>query len=156
MSFIFGNVGSVYSILDDVNEEEEGFSIEEIRYCNCFFDEFQYFIRKNNFKIGFNEVYNEFFYIPKNFRMELFLLYYSKLSIFCCEVCVNFYYKLGYINKYEMDKNQVCKKVEYCCLYYRFKLLNEESIFNCICRNCQITLLKLVSKKLNSFKLTKK
>ena len=153
MSFIFGNLGSVYSILDDINEEED-FSIEEIRYCDCFFDEFQYFIRKNNFKTGFNELYNEFFDIPKNFRMELFLLYYSKLSIFCCEVCVNFYYKLGYINEYEMDKNQVCKKVECHCLYYRFKLLSEESIFNCICRNCQITLLKLVSKKLNSFKLS--
>ena len=150
MSFMFGNLGSLYSILDDVNEEED-FYIEEIRYCNCFFDEFQYFIRKNNFKIGFNEVYNELFYIPKNFKMELFLLYYSKLSIFCCEVCVNFYYKLN-INKYEMDKNQVCKKVAYCCLFYRFKLLSNESIFNCVCRNCQITLLKTVSKKLNSFK----
>ena len=148
MSIIFGNAGSIYSILDDVNEEED-FSIEEIRYCSCFFDEFQYFIRKNNFKIGFNEVYNKFFYIRKNFRMELFLLYYSKLSIFCCDTCVNFYYKLGYVNKFEVDK-------KYRCLYYRFKLLSEESIFNCICRNCQITLLKLVSKKLNSFKLTKK
>ena len=40
MSFIFGNLGSVYSILEDINEEED-FSIEEIRYCDCFFDEFQ-------------------------------------------------------------------------------------------------------------------
>ena len=143
MSFIFGNIGSVYSILDDINEEED-FSIEEIRYCDCFFDEFQYFIRKNNFKIGFNELYNELFHTPKKFRMELFLLYYSKVSIFCCEVCANFYYKLGYI---------VCKKVEYC---RRINVLSEESFFNCICRNCQITLLKLVSRKLNSFKLIKK
>ena len=150
MSVIFGNVGSVYSILDDVNGEDD-FFIEEIRFCSCFFDEFQYLIRKNNFKIGFNEVYNQFFYIPKNFRMELFLLYYSKISIFCCEVCVNFYYKLC---NYE-NKNQVFEKVEYCCLYYRFKLLSDENIFNCICRNCQITLLKLVSKTLNSVNLTK-
>ena len=107
MSVIFGNVSSVYSILDDVNEEDD-FFIEEIRFCSCFFDEFQYLIRKNNFKIGFNE-----------------------------------------------NKNQVFEKVEYCCLYYRFKLLSDENIFNCICRNCQITLLKLVSKTLNSVNLTK-
>ena len=150
MSFVFGKVGFVYSIFDDVDEEEkEDFFIEEIRYCNCFFDEFQYFIRKNNFKIGFKEVYNEFFYIPKKFRMEDFFLYYSKLSIFCCEVCVNFYCKLGYIDKYEMDKNCAAEKVDYCCLYY----LSRETIFNCICHNCQRTLLKLVSKKLNSYKL---
>ena len=48
MSFVFGNIGSIYAISDDINEEED-FSIEEIRYCDCFFDEFQYFIRKNNF-----------------------------------------------------------------------------------------------------------
>ena len=89
MSVIFGIVGSVYSILDDINEEED-FAIEEIRYCDCFFDEFQYFIRKNNFRIGFTEVLNEFCHIPKNFRMELFLMYYSKLSIFCCLACVDF------------------------------------------------------------------
>ena len=150
MSFVFGKVGFVYSIFDDVDEEEqEDFFIEEIRYCNCFFDEFQYFIRKNNFKIGFKEVYNEFFYIPKKFRTEDFFLYYSKLSIFCCEVCVNFYCKLGYIDKYEMDKNCAAEKVDYCCLYY----LSRETIFNCICHNCQRTPLKLVSKKLNSYKL---
>ena len=80
MSVIFGNVGSVYSILDDINEEED-FAIEEIRYCDCFFDEFQYFIRKNNFRIGFTEVLNEFCHIPKNFRMELFLMYYSKFFV---------------------------------------------------------------------------
>ena len=147
MSVIFGNVGSVYSILDDINEEED-FTIEEIRYCDCFFDEFQYFIRKNNFRIGFTEVLNEFCHIPKNFRMELFLMYYSKLSIFCCLACADFYYKLGFIT-YEVNR-------KYCCLYYRFKLLSDESIFHCICRDCQINLLKLVSKKLNSFKLLQK
>ena len=38
MSFVFGKVGFVYSIFDDVDEEEQkDFFIEEIRYCNCFF-----------------------------------------------------------------------------------------------------------------------
>ena len=150
MSMLFGKVGFVWSIFDnDDEEEQEDFFIKEIRYCDCFFDECQCFIRKNNFKIDFKEVYNEFFYIPKEFRTEDFFLYFSKLTIFCCEACVNFYCKLGYIDKYEMDKNCAGEKVDYCCLYY----LSRETIFNCICHNCQRTLLKLVSKKLNSYKL---
>ena len=127
---IFGNVGTIYLIFDHTNDES--FFIEEIRYCNCFIDEFQYFIRKNNFKIGFEKMNDELCNIPRNRKMEVFFLYYSKLVIFCCEVCVNFFIKLG---KYEMDRG--CR-------------LEKSS------RNFQITFLKLISKELNSFKLTKK
>ena len=106
MSFIFGKVGFVYSIFDNEDEDEqEDFFIEEIRYCNCFFDEFQYLIRKNNCRIGFKEIYDEFTDLPKKFRTEDFFLYYSKLSIFCCEKCVNFCCKLGLIDAYQMDRN---------------------------------------------------
>ena len=150
MSFIFGKVGFVYSIFDNEDEEEqEDFFIEEIRYCDCFFDEFQYLIRKNNFKIGFKEIYNEFADLPRKFRTEDFFLYYSKLPIFCCEVCVNFCCRVGLINSRIMDENCHAERVDYCCLYY----LSRETIFNCICHNCQRTLLKLASKKLNSNKL---
>ena len=150
MSFIFGKVGFVYSIFDNEDEEEqEDFFIEEIRYCDCFFDEFQYLIRKNNFKIGFRETYNEFADLPRKSRTEDFFLYYSKLSIFCCEVFVNFCCRVGLINSRIMDENCHAERVDYCCLYY----LSRETIFNCICHNCQRTLLKLVSKKLNSNKL---
>ena len=150
MSFIFGKVGFVYSIFDNEDEEEqEDFFIEEIRYCDCFFDEFQYLIRKNNFKIGFKEIYNEFADLPRKFRTEDFFLHYSKLSIFCCEVCVNFCCRVGLINSRIMDENCHAERVDYCCLYY----LSRETIFNCICHNCQRTLLKLISKKLNSNKL---
>ena len=150
MNFIFGKIGFIYSIFDNEDEEEqEDFFIEEIRYCDCFFDEFQYLIRKNNFKIGFKEIYNEFADLPRKFRTEDFFLYYSKSSIFCCEVCVNFCCRVGLINSRIMDENCHAERVDYCCLYY----LSRETTFNCICHNCQRTLLKLASKKLNSNKL---
>ena len=150
MSVLFGKVGFVYSVFDHVDEEDqEDFFIEEIRYCDCFFDEIQYFVRRNNFKIGFKEVYNEFFHIPKEFTVEDFFLYFSKLTIFCCEKCVDFFCKLDYIDKNEMDKNCKAEVIDYCCLYY----LSRETIFNCICHNCQRTLLKLLSEKFNTIKL---
>ena len=146
MSVIFGKVGFIHSIFDNEDEEEqEDFFIEEIRYCNCFFDEFQYLLEKNNGKIGFKEIYDEFTDLPRKFRLEDFFLYYSKLSIFCCEKCVNFFCELDLIDTNEMDRNCATEEVDYCCLYY----LSRETIFNCICHNCQRTLLKLVSKKLN-------
>ena len=150
MSFIFGKVGFVYSVFDNEDEEEqEDFFIDEIRYCNCFFDEFQYLIGKNNGRIGFKEIYDEFTDLPRKFKTEDFFLYFSKLSIFCCENCVNLFSKLGLIDIYEMDKNCNAERIDYYCLYY----LSRETIFNCICDNCQRTLLKLVSRKLNINKL---
>ena len=60
-SFVFGKIGFIYSIFDDEDEEEqEDFFIEEIRYCDCFFDEFQYLLIRNNYKVGFKEIYDEF------------------------------------------------------------------------------------------------
>ena len=150
MSVIFGKVGFIHSIFDNEDEEEqEDFFIEEIRYCNCFFDEFQYLLEKNNSKISFKEIYDEFTDLPRKFRLEDFFLYYSKLSIFCCEKCVNFFCELDLIDTNEMDRNCAAEEVDYCCLYY----LSRKTIFNCICHNCQRTLLKLVSKKLNVNKL---
>ena len=73
MSFIFGKIGFIYSIFDDEDEDEqEDFFIEEIRYCNCFFDELQYLIEKNNCRIGFKEIYDEFTDLPRKFRAEDF------------------------------------------------------------------------------------
>ena len=150
MSFIFGKVGFIYSIFDNEDEDEqEDFFIEEIRYCNCFFDEFQYLLKRNNDRIGFKEIYDEFTDLPRKFRLEDFFLYYSKLSIFCCGKCVDFFCRLDLIDANEMDRNCAAEEVDYCCLYY----LSRETIFNCICHNCQRTLLELVSKKLNINKL---
>ena len=48
-----------------------------------------------------------------------------------------------------MDKYCLAERIDYCCLYF----LSRETIFNCICDNCQKTLLKLVSKKLTKIKI---
>ena len=127
MSVIFENVGSLYLIFDHTNDGS--FFIEEVRYCNCFIDEIQYFIRKSNFKIAFEKMNNELYNIPKNYKMRVAFFYYSKLVIFSCEVCVNFFIKLY---NYEMDS------------------------FIGTNRDFQITFLKFISKELNSVKLTKK
>ena len=77
-------------------------------------------------------------------------MYFSTVTIFCCELILNFYSKLGQIDKDEMDRNCLAEEIDYCCLYY----LSRETIFNCICDNCQKTL-KLVPKKLTSIKIKK-
>ena len=150
MSLLFGKVAFVWSIFDDYDEEEqEDFFIEEIRCCDCFFDKLQYFIRKNDYKINFKKLHSEFFFIPKKLRIVDVFMYFSKVTIFCCEPIVNFYSELGQIDKEEMDRNCAAEEIDYCCLYY----LSRETIFNCICDSYQKTLLKLVSKKLNKSKL---
>ena len=67
------------------------------------------------------------------------------MTIFCCEETFNFYSSQhDQIEKDEMDKHCLAEEVDYCCLYF----LSRETIFNCLCDNCQKTLLKLVSRKL--------
>ena len=50
-----------------------------------------------------------------------------------------------------MDKNCLAEEIDFCCLYY----LSRETFFNCICDNCQKTLLKLVSEKFIAIKIKK-
>ena len=76
-------------------------------------------------------------------------MYFSSITIFCCESILNFYSKQYQIDKDEMDRNCLAEEIGYCCLYF----LSRETIFNCICDNCQKTLLKLVSKKLTNIKI---
>ena len=152
MSLLFGKVAFVWTIFDDIREEEqEDFFIEEIRCCNCFFDKVLFFIGENNFEINFSELYGKFFYTAKKLRIVDVFMYFSTVTIFCCELILDFYSKLGQIDKDEMDRNCLAEEIDYCCLYY----LSRETIFNCICDNCQKTFLKLVSKKLTSIKIKK-
>ena len=51
MSLLFGKVAFVWTIFDDIREEEqEDFFIEEIRCCNCFFDKVLFLLKKIIFK----------------------------------------------------------------------------------------------------------
>ena len=150
MSCLFGKVPFVWAIFDDTDgEQQKDFFIEEIRCCNCFFDKVIFFIGKNNYKINFRELYAKFFYIPKKLRVVNVFMYFSTITIFCCESILNFYSKQDQIDKDEMDRNCLAEEIDYCCLYF----LSRETIFNCICDNCQKTLLKLVSKKLTNIKI---
>ena len=150
MSCLFGKVPFVWTIFDDTDgEEQKDFFIEEIRCCDCFFDKVIFFIEKNNYNINFRELYAKFFYIPKKLRVVNVFMYFSTITIFCCESILNFYSKQDQIDKDEMDRNCLAEEIDYCCLYF----LSRETIFNCICDNCQKTLLKLVSKKLTKIKI---
>ena len=146
MSYLFGKRPFVWTIFDDDDEEEqEDFFIEEIR---CF-DKLIFFIEKYNYKINFRKLYGKFFYVAKKLKIVDVFMYFSLITIFCCESALNFYTKQDEIDKDEMDKYCLAEEVDYCCLYY----LSRETAFNCICDNCQKTLLKLVSRKLTSIKL---
>ena len=150
MSCLFGKVPFVWTIFDDEEEEEqEDFFIEEIRCCDCFCDKVLFFIEKFNYKINFRTLYKKFFYIPKKLRIVDVFMYFSSITVFCCESALNFYSKQDQVDKDEMDKYCLAEEIDYCCLYY----LSRETIFNCICDNCQKTLLKLVSKKLTNIKI---
>ena len=152
MSVLFGKIPFIWSIFDenyDEDDDEEDFCIKEIRCCDCFFDKVLFFVEKNNYKVNFRKLYGNFFYVPKKLRIVDVFMYYSSITIFCCEFYLNFCSEQEQVDKDEMDKYCLAEEIDYCCLYY----LSRETIFNCICNNCQRSLLKLVSKKLNKIKL---
>ena len=144
MSCLFGNISFVWLIIEN-DEEEEDFCIEEIRCCDCFLDKIICFIEKNNGKI--RNLIKSFFY--EKLKIADIFIYYSPITIFCCKLFLDIFCKNEEVNKEEMDKYCLAEEIDYQCLYY----LSRETIFNCICDNCQKTLLKLASKKLNSIKL---
>ena len=146
---LFRNTNFIWSIFDDFDDEPpQDFTIEEIRYCDCFFDKIQHFIERNN-EVKCRELYNEIYFIARKLTTADVYLYFSTVAIFCCDSIVKLYSKLGHIDKDEMDKNCLAEEIDFCCLYY----LSRETIFNRICDNCQKTLLRLVSVKLHKCKM---
>ena len=52
MSILFGKVPLIWTIFDDIDEEEqEDFFVEEIRCCNCFFDKVLFLLKKTIIKL---------------------------------------------------------------------------------------------------------
>ena len=120
MSCLFGKIPFVWLIFDEEEEEEESedFCIEEIRCCDCFFDKVLFFIEKNNYKINFKKLFARFFYVPKKLKIVDVFMYFSSITIFCCESAINFYSKQEEFDKYEMDKYCLAEQIDYQCLYY--------------------------------------
>lgn len=151
MTSLFYKNPIIWSLFDtEEKEESDNFEIEEVRFCDCFINQINYLIGKNNGKLNFYEVYRTVFWkIPRSFQSFNFYIFYGKTSIFCCNFALNICSNVEEPNKNEMDKNCSAELVDYCCLYF----LSRETIFNCICDSCQKTLLRLVSEKIHSIKL---
>ena len=151
MSCLFQDIRFIWSIFKTEEEDEcEIFKIEEIRFCNCFINQVFKFVEENNGEIYFEKIYKNFFYeIPRKHKIIDVFAYYGPISIFSCDFALKISSKEEEVNREEMDKNCLAEQIDFCCLYY----LSRETIFNCICDNCQKTLLKLVSEKFTSIKL---
>ena len=137
----------IWNIFESEDEEDvEDFEIKEIRFCDCFID-YVVFLKECNNKMTFRKFYDRFYYeILIGFLSLEIYVYYAETTIVCCKESV--YNQIIELDKDEMDQNCLAEKVDFYCLYF----LSRETIFNCICGNCQKTLLKLVSKNFNKIK----
>ena len=137
----------IWNIFESEDEEDvKDFEIKEISFCDCFID-YVVFLKECNNKMTFRKFYDRFYYeIPIGFLSLKIYVYYAERTIVCCKESV--YNPIIELDKDAMDKNCLAEKVDFCCLYF----LSRETIFNCICDNCQKTLLKLVSKNFNKIK----
>ena len=95
-------------------------------------------------KITFDFLYNKLS-IPKTFCYggDIFM-YYSTISIFCCERSKIMFENSVGLDKEEMDRNCVAPLIDYCCLYF----LSRETMTYSLCDGCRKTLVKNISKKL--------
>ena len=134
----------IWRIYDDSDEEDQNdFLIKEIRCCNCFFDLILSLISGKK-KITFDFLYNKLS-IPKTscYGGDIFM-YYSTISIFCCERSKIIFENSVGLDKEEMDRNCVAPLIDYCCLYF----LSRETMTYSLCDGCRKTLVKNISKKL--------
>ena len=143
----------LWSIFDEENDdffEGENFKIEELRICSCFCEEIFDFIEENNREIDFDKLYVKLhFEMQRKRGINDFYIYYSKISILCCSKLLKICPLEEELDKDVMDENCLAEKVDFHCLYF----LSRETIFNCICDNCQRSLLKLISRKFIIIKL---
>ena len=132
----------IWRFFDDEDEEDQDdFVIKEIRCCDCFFDLILLLISGKK-KVTFDFLYNKL-PIPRLCKDDVFM-YYSEISIFCCERSkIMFENSVGF-DKEEMDRNCIAPLIDYCCLYF----LSRETMTYSLCDGCRKTLVKNISKKL--------
>ena len=133
----------IWRFYDDSDEEDQDdFLIKEIRCCDCFFDSI-FFLIKDKKQVTFDFLYNKLKVPFPCVKGDIFM-YYSKISIFCCEKSkIIFENSIG-LDKEEMDRNCIAALIDYHCLYF----LSRETMTYSLCEGCRKTLLKDISKKL--------
>lgn len=84
MTSLFYKNPIIWSLFDTEEEEEsDNFEIEEVRFCDCFINQINYLIGKNNGKLNFYEVYRTVFWkIPRSFQSFNFIYFTVKLLFF--------------------------------------------------------------------------
>ena len=141
---LFSNGPLIWRISDDSDDEDrDDFMVKEIRCCNCFFDRILSILDK---KVTFEKLCREL-KAPTYSRGDVYM-FFSEISIFCCERSKVIFEEAIGLDKEKMDENCEASRIDYCCLYF----LSRESWIHCICEGCRRTILKLVSEKLIKIK----
>ena len=140
----------IWRIYDESDDEDrDDFVVKEIRCCNCFFDKVIAIIN------GKSEITFELLRrITTTLRRCLeghTYLFFSEISIFCCDKSKVIFESACEIDKGKMDENCVAPSIDYCCLYF----LSRETYIYSICDGCKRTILRLISKRLIKIKFKK-
>ena len=139
----------VWRIYDDSDDEDrEDFLIKEIRCCDCFIDAIIAIIDK---KLTFEKLCKELriFAFKGYTRPHEIYMFFSEISVFCCEESKIIFEQVCGFDKEQMDENCQAERVDYCCLYF----LSRETFMPCICEACIRNILKLISDKLTKIKI---
>ena len=137
----------VWRIYDDSDDEDrDDFEIKEIRCCECFLDRVLAVIDE---KLTFQEIYRKLRELKGYNRPIEIYMFFSEISIFCCEESKKIFMQVCGLDKEQMDENCQAARIDYCCLYF----LSRETWMQFICEGCRRTILKLLSGKLIKIKI---
>ena len=137
----------VWRIYDDSDDEDrDDFYIKEIRCCECFFDRILTVIDDG---LNFQKIYRKLRELKGYNRPIEIYMFFSEISIFCCEESKKIFEQVCGFDKEQMDENCQAARIDYCCLYF----LSRETWMQCICEGCRRTILKLLSGKLIKIKI---
>lgn len=137
----------VWRIYDDSDDEDrDDFLIKEIRCCECFLDRILAVIEE---ELTFEKIYRKLRVWKGYNRANEIYMFFSEISIFCCERSKVIFEQVCEVDKEKMDENCLAASIDFCCLYY----LSRESWIRSLCDGCQRTILKIVSERLIKIKI---
>ena len=137
----------VWRIYDDSDDDDrDDFLIKEIRCCECFLDRILAVIEE---ELTFEKIYRKLRVWKGYNRANEIYMFFSEISIFCCEESKIIFEQVCGFDKEQMDVSCQAARIDYCCLYF----LTRETWMQCICEGCRRTILKLVSGKLIKIKI---